>query len=97
MEAGGTTTVLSLLRDATALRAGGATAADAEADVADAPRGLTREDSDVSVAAAAGGGGGAKAAVELARSAASALRQLANSDAVKSQLAEAGALEAIVR
>ncbi|KAI8467114.1 MAG: hypothetical protein J3K34DRAFT_524021 [Monoraphidium minutum] len=88
MELGGTGTLLALLRDATDARAAPAAAAAAAAsEPADADDG----------ADAGAGAGGAGAAVELARGAAGALRQLANSDAVKSQLAELGALDAIMR
>jgi hypothetical protein len=94
MESGGTDTLLVLLRDATSARAGGAAAAAVTGE---------QEDADDAVAGGGGsrdgsGGGGVRgAAADLARGAAGALRQLANSDAVKSQLAEAGALEAIMR
>jgi hypothetical protein len=87
MECGGTDALLALLRDATAARATAAGRDAAAADTADADSG-----------AANGGGRGTRdATAELARGAAGALRQLANSDAVKSQLAELGALESIVR
>jgi hypothetical protein len=96
MEAGGTDTLLCLLRDATAAAAAGhAPGAAAAAPDSAGPESDASNDGGVADGGARKGPRGA--AAELARGAAGALRQLANSDAVKSQLAELGVLESIVR
>ena len=97
MESGGTDTLLELMRGATEARAAGASSSPDQAAAADADADAGADvDSNGNGAGAGGAAAGRDAAVELARGAAGALRQLANSDAVKSQLAELGALEAII-